>query len=77
MQDKTPCCKATVISKDGLPDLHTCVKQSLGKDMSSWVTLEVWACMYVHREQVLPAKDVWLLAACLLQEVSTVPGSWV
>ena len=77
MHDKTPCCTATVISRDGLPDLHASVKQSLGEDVSSWVTLEVWACMYVHREQVLPAKDVRMLAACLLQKASTVLGSWI
>ena len=76
MQDKTPCCTATVIGKDGLPDLHASVKQSLGKDVSSWVTLEVWACVNVHGEQVLPAEDIGLLAACLVQEASAVLGSW-
>ena len=55
-----------------MPDLHASVKQSLGEDVSLWVTLEVWACMYVHREQALPAEDIRMLAACLLQKVGTV-----
>ena len=45
--------------------------------MSLRVALEVWPCVNVHREEVLPAEDVWMLAACLLQETSTVLGSWV